>query len=66
MTSHPPMCRCTLHWQLQAKRDECYRQLAQAILGPQAPEDDATLAQALAEHAKLFKPANRQRQPKAA
>jgi hypothetical protein len=66
MTPHPQLCRCPEHRQLQANRDECYRQLAQAILGPDAPEDTASLARALAEHAKLFKPADQQRLPHAA
>jgi hypothetical protein len=49
--SHPDTCRCSLHAQLAARRHECYRQLAQAILGPAAPQEDLALARALAEHA---------------
>ena len=44
-------CRCSLHAQLAARRHECYRSLAKAILGPAAPEADTELAQALADHA---------------
>jgi len=51
--SHPQSCRCTVHTNLEARRHECYRQLAQAILGPTAPREDAALARALAEHAGL-------------
>jgi hypothetical protein len=40
-----------LHAQLAARRHECYRSLAKAILGPAAPEEDTELAQALADHA---------------
>jgi hypothetical protein len=51
--SHPvdKTCRCSLHAQLAARRHECYRQLARAILGPEAPHSDLELAQALADHA---------------
>jgi hypothetical protein len=52
--SHPQSCRCSLHARLEARRHECYRQLAQAILGPAAPREDAALARALAEHAGLL------------
>ena len=55
-SSHPQTCRCSLHAQLQARRHECYRQLAQAILGPAAPQEDLALARALAEHAEQLKP----------
>jgi hypothetical protein len=53
MTSLTPQdsCRCSLHSQLAARRHECYRSLAKAILGPAAPEEDLTLAHALADHA---------------
>ena len=51
--SHPQSCTCSLHMRLEARRHECYRQLAQAILGPAAPREDAALARALAEHAGL-------------
>jgi len=44
-------CRCSLHAQLAARRHECYRSLAKAILGPAAPTEDAALARALADHA---------------
>jgi hypothetical protein len=37
-------------------RQECYRQLAHAILGPVAPKEDLALAHALAAHALLLKP----------
>ena len=47
-------CRCSLHAQLAARRHECYRQLARAILGPAAPEEDVELARALADHAALL------------
>ena len=49
--SHTQSCSCSLHTSLEARRHECYRQLAQAILGPAAPREDAALARALAEHA---------------
>ena len=55
-SSHPQTCRCSLHLQIEAARHNCYRQLAQAILGPAAPMDDRALAHALAEHALLTKP----------
>ena len=55
-SSHPQTCRCSLHLQIEAARHNCYRQLAQAILGPAAPMDDRALANALAEHALLTKP----------
>ena len=55
-SSHPSSCRCRLHLQIDAARHNCYRQLAQAILGPAAPLDDRALANALAEHALLTKP----------
>ena len=50
-------CQCRLHRaieqrRLEARRHECYRQLARAILGPDAPREDAPLALALAEHAR--------------
>jgi hypothetical protein len=47
---HPQPCRCSLHGQTEARRHECYRQLARAILGPAAPREDAALARALADH----------------
>ena len=43
-----------MHTSREARRHECYRQLAQAILGPAAPREDAALARALAEHAGLL------------
>jgi hypothetical protein len=49
--SHHNTCRCSLHAQLAARRHECYRQLARAILGPAAPQEDLALARALADHA---------------
>jgi len=42
--------------QLAASRHARYRELAQAILGPAAPQEDLALAHALAEHAALLKP----------
>jgi hypothetical protein len=53
-SNHPHTCRCSLHAQLAARRHECYRQLAKAILGPAAPEEDLALARALADHAALL------------
>jgi hypothetical protein len=55
-SSHSQTCRCSLHVQLESRRHECYRQLAKAILGPAAPQEDLALVEALAEHAKLLKP----------
>lgn len=55
--THPHTCRCSLHVQIEARRHECYRQLAQAILGPAAPKEDLALARALADHAALLSPA---------
>jgi hypothetical protein len=54
--NHPldKSCRCSLHAQLAARRHECYRQLARAILGPEAPHSDAELVRALADHAALL------------
>jgi hypothetical protein len=43
--------------QLAANRHARYRELAQAILGPAAPQEDLALVKALAEHAALLKPA---------
>jgi len=43
--------------QLAASRHARYRELAQAILGPTAPQEDLALAHALAEHAALLQPA---------
>lgn len=57
-TSHPQSCRCSLHRELAARRHECYRQLAQAILGPAAPQEDAALARALADHAATLEAAD--------
>jgi hypothetical protein len=51
-SSHPQGCRCSVHSTLEARRHECYRQLALAILGPAAPREDLALARALAEHAR--------------
>jgi len=42
---------------LNARRHQSYRQLAFAILGPTAPRNDAGLVSALAEHARLLRPA---------
>jgi hypothetical protein len=53
-SNHPQACRCSLHSQLEARRHECYRQLARAILGPAAPREDIALARALADHAALL------------
>ena len=52
--SHSQTCRCSLHADLAARRHECYRQLAQVILGPAAPQEDMALARALADHAALL------------
>ncbi len=57
-SSHPHSCRCSLHVQIDARRHDCYRQLAHAILGPAAPRTDGDLARALAEHAQLLQPAS--------
>ena len=57
-TTHPQSCRCSLHRDLAARRHECYRQLAQAILGPAAPQEDGALARALAAHAATMKVAD--------
>ena len=54
-SSHPYSCRCSLHIQNDARRHECYRQLAHAILGPAAPPNDTDLARALAERAQQLK-----------
>jgi hypothetical protein len=51
---YPQTIRGTQPTSLEARRHECYRQLAQAILGPGAPQHDADLARALAEHASLL------------
>jgi hypothetical protein len=56
MSTHSHSCRCSLHMQLAASRHARYRELAQAILGPAAPQEDLALAHALAEHAALLKP----------
>ena len=55
-SSHPSTCRCGLHAQITTSRQECYRQLAHAILGPVAPKEDLALARALAVHAQLLSP----------
>ncbi len=52
-SSHPHTCRCGLHAQFTSIRQECYRQLAHAILGPVGLQDDLALARALAQHANL-------------
>lgn len=52
--SHSASCRCSLHIEIAARRHDCYRQLAHAILGPAAPREDSALALALAEHAQLL------------
>jgi hypothetical protein len=53
-STHQESCRCSLHTALAARRHENYRQLAKAILGPAAPEDDLALARALGAHAALL------------
>jgi hypothetical protein len=58
-STQPQACRCSLHSQLAARRHECYRQLAKAILGPAAPEEDLALARALADHAALLRVAEK-------
>lgn len=55
-SSHAQACRCSLHASLAARRHQRYRQLAQAILGPAAPQEDVALARALAEHARRLQP----------
>jgi hypothetical protein len=51
---HPQTGGGTEPTSLEERRHACYRQLAQAILGPDAPQEDADLARALAEHAGLL------------
>jgi hypothetical protein len=53
--AHAETCRCALHQQqaLARARHQAYRQLALAILGPDAPREDVALARALADHAGL-------------
>ena len=51
VTPHPDPCRCQAHRTLQARRDACYRHLALAILGPDAPGGAAALACALSARA---------------
>ena len=63
MSSHSEPCTCNLHLQLEqselaTRRHASYRQLAQAILGPSAPREDFSLARALADHARLLRPAS--------
>jgi hypothetical protein len=63
MSSHSSPCTCKLHLQLEqsqlaARRHASYRQLAHAILGPSAPLEDSNLVRALAEHARLLRPAS--------
>jgi hypothetical protein len=60
MSTHPDVCRCRLHQeieqrQMQARRHAAYRQLASAILGPEAPRADAQLVRALAAHASVIR-----------
>jgi hypothetical protein len=57
-STHAPVCRCSLHTQIAARRHESYKLLAQTILGPDAPSETAELTRALAEHAKLLAPAD--------
>ena len=58
MTTHPETCHCPLHQALlQARRDARYRELARAILGPDAPTTPGALAAALAAHAERLKAA---------
>jgi hypothetical protein len=54
MSSQAQTRRSSLHDQITNNRHEGYRQLAHAILGPRAPQDDAALTRALAEHARLL------------
>ena len=63
MSSHSEPCTCNLHAQLEqsslaTRRHASYRQLAHAILGPSAPREDVSLARALADHARLLRPAS--------
>jgi hypothetical protein len=60
LSSHAETCRCGLHQQIEQRvvnlrRHASYRQLAFAILGPSAPREDAALANALADHARLLR-----------
>jgi len=57
--THPQACRCSLHSELEARRHQCYRSLAKAILGPAAPQEDLALARALADHAALLNAADK-------
>jgi hypothetical protein len=54
MSSQAQTRHSSLHDQVRTNRHEGYRQLAHIILGPRAPQDDAALTQALAEHARLL------------
>jgi hypothetical protein len=54
-SGHPHTGRGVQPTSLEQRRHECYRQLARAILGPGAPQHDADLARALAEHASLLR-----------
>jgi hypothetical protein len=58
MSSHTSTCRCPLHRDLEARRAECYRELARAIVGPMPNTNDAELARALAHHARTLALAN--------
>jgi hypothetical protein len=62
MSTNSETCRCSLHQQVEerrlaSRRHASYRTLALAVLGPSAPREDAALARAMAEHARLLRPA---------
>ena len=59
MPIHLPSCRCSLHAPITTNQHACYRQLAHAILGPLAPQDELELVHALAEHARFLPKAQR-------
>ena len=61
MSIHPPSCNCSRHTLISANQHACYRQLAHAILGPLAPDDELELVHALAEHARFLPKAQDQR-----
>ncbi len=64
MSTNSESCRCSLHQQVEelrlaSRRHASYRTLALSILGPSAPREDAALARALGEHARLLRPAKK-------
>jgi hypothetical protein len=66
MNKHLQTCPCSVHRQIELRRDACYRQLARAILGPSAPAEPKALAEALAEHAKLIRSVQQPSRPRRA